>query len=154
MKSLIAAIGAFAVLASSAGASNAPGSAYDAALAKELGADEYGMRSYVFVLLKTGPADITDEKQRNELFAGHFANINRLAERGDLVLAGPLGDDGGKRGLFILNAPTVDAAKAMIANDPTVEAGIFVAEYSTFYGSAALMQVNAIHKKLQSKAIE
>ena len=29
--------------------------AYDAELARSLGADENGMKSYVFVLLKTGP---------------------------------------------------------------------------------------------------
>lgn len=30
---------------------------YDADLAKKLGADPYGMKNYVFVILKTGPAD-------------------------------------------------------------------------------------------------
>ncbi len=128
--------------------------AYDADLAAALGADEYGMRSYVFVLLRTGPAEITDEARRKELFAGHFANMTRLAEQGALVLAGPLDGDGGKRGLFILNAPSVDAAREMVAGDPAVEAGIFTAEYSGYYGSAALMRLNAIHETIQRKKIE
>jgi len=140
-------------IASQVRAEETPG-AYDAKLAAALGADDYGMRSYVFVLLKTGPADIADEARRKELFAGHFANMTRLAEQGALVLAGPLDDDGGKRGLFILNAPTIDVAKEMVAGDPAVAAGIFEAEYSGFYGSAALMQVNAVHKMIQRQKIE
>ena len=53
---------------------------YDFALAQKLGADENGMRSYVMVILKTGPANITDPERRRELFAGHFSNMGVLAE--------------------------------------------------------------------------
>jgi uncharacterized protein YciI len=132
----------------------ATATALDAALAAELGADEYGMRSYVFVLLKTGPATVDDPERRRELFAGHRANIERLADRGDLVLAAPLVDGSGKRGIFVINAPSIDAAKEMVASDPAIAAGVFSAEYSTLYGSAALMQVTSIHRKLQRRAIE
>lgn len=143
----------FLAMASPVRAGETP-DAYDADLAAALGADDYGMRSYVFVLLKTGPAEITDEARRKELFAGHFANMTRLADQGALVLAGPLDDEGGKRGLFILNAPSVENAKEMVASDPAVEAGIFTAEYSGYYGSAALMRLNAIHETIQRKKIE
>lgn len=129
-----------------------PPADYDAALAAELGADDYGMRAYIFVLLRTGPATVDDPERRRELFAGHFANMTRLAEEGALVLAGPLSDGGDKRGLFILNAPSVEAAKEMVAADPAVAAGLFTAEYSGYYGSAALMQLNAQHKRVQRKA--
>ena len=59
-----------------------PSSKYDADLAKKTGADEYGMKSYVFCILKTGPkdAEIKDKKQRDDIFAGHMANMNRLAK--------------------------------------------------------------------------
>ena len=128
---------------------------YDAALAAKLGADDYGMHSYVFVLLRTGPADaeITDPEQRQELFAGHFSNMGRLAQDGKLVLAGPLGDDSGKRGIFVLKADSVEAAKAMTAADPTIENGVFIAEYSTLYASAALQMVNELHMTVQKKVI-
>ena len=60
----------------------AAGPAYDAELAKKLGADDRGMRMYVLCILKTGPkhAEIKG-KQRQEIFAGHFANIQRLADQ-------------------------------------------------------------------------
>lgn len=154
MKRIALLFAAFAALISFASASNPTIPEFDPALAQELGADEYGMRAYVFVMLKTGPTAVTDPERRRELFAGHFANINRLAERGELVLAGPFSDADDRRGIFILNAPSIEAAKEMVEGDPAVAAGIFTAEYSKFYGSAALMQVNAVHKKLQSKEIE
>ena len=54
---------------------------YDAALARLLGADEHGMRSYVLVILKTGPKKATDKAERAKIFEGHFANMGKLAAR-------------------------------------------------------------------------
>lgn len=129
--------------------------AYDAALAERLGADDLGMRSYVLAILKTGPQDaaIADKDQRAELFAGHFANMGRLAEDGKLVLAGPLGGEDGRRGLFILNTADIATAQEWVASDPTIAAGIFTVDYSKYYGSAALMQVNEVHATIQKKGI-
>jgi len=128
--------------------------AYDAALAQSLGADERGMRPYVLAILKTGPrdAEVTDSDERAALFAGHFANMTRLAEEGHLVLAGPLGGEDGRRGLFILTTPDIETARQWVQTDPTIEAGIFVVDYSRYYGSAALMAVNGIHATLQKPA--
>ena len=82
---------------------------YDAALAKKLGADEYGMKSYVLVILKTGPKDAEFKgKERDDIFAGHMANIGRLAEAGKLAVAGPfMKNDKGYRGLYIFNAKII-----------------------------------------------
>lgn len=133
----------------------APPAAYDAALAEELGADEYGMRTYVLAILKTGPkdAEITDKDQRAELFAGHFSNMGRLAEEGKLVLAGPLGGEDGRRGLFVLNTPDIATAQEWVASDPTIAAEVFTVDYSKYYGSAALMQVNDVHATIQKTGI-
>ncbi|NVK22917.1 MAG: hypothetical protein HWD86_10400 [Kangiellaceae bacterium] len=135
---------------------NANESHYNAELAKQLGADQYGMKSYVLVILVTGPkdAEITDKEQRSELFRGHFANMGTLAEQGKLVLAGPLMQDPPKRGLFILNVTTLEEAENLVKTDPAVKAGIFDYQLTQYYGSAALMQVNEIHKTLQKTKIE
>jgi len=128
-------------------------SGYDEQLAEQLGADEYGMRSYVFVVLKTGPAVISDENRRKEIFAGHFSNMGRLATEGKLVLAGPFIDGGDKRGLYIFNVATIEEAEALVGTDPAVAAGIFTAEYTKFYGSAALLELSKLHKKIQKTKI-
>ncbi len=126
---------------------------FDPELAAQTGADDYGMRSYVFVVLKTGPADITDPDQRREIFSGHFANMRRLAEDGMLVLAGPFVEAGERRGMYIFNVTEIADAAALVESDPAVAAGIFIPEFTKFYGSAGLMLLNDLHKKLQKTKI-
>ena len=126
-------------------------SAYDAELAKKLGADERGMRMFVLCILKTGPKDAEVQGDaRKEIFAGHFANINRLADEGKLSVAGPFGkNEKAYRGLYIFNVETVEEAEKLVVMDPAVKAGVFVAEMTPWYGTAALMVVNETHKKIE-----
>jgi len=130
-------------------------SVYDADRADALGADEYGMRSYVMVILNTGPmdAEITDAEERAEIFKGHFANMTTLAEGKKLVLSGPFIEGEGRRGLYIFNVPTIEEAEVLVQSDPAVAAGIFVPEFTKYYGSAALMEIQEIHKTLQKTKI-
>ena len=125
---------------------------FDAEMAKAVGADDYGMRSYVLVVLKSGPNPMPAGKERDEMFKGHFANINRLAAEGKLALAGPFDGVNGWRGLFIFAVPDIDDAKRLTATDPVISSGEMVAEYHKYYGSAALMLINDAHKKLAKKS--
>jgi len=152
MKHLITALAMIGLTACSA-ATDAPieTKGHDADLAQSLGADNYGMRSYIMVILNTGPNDktIANETERADIFKGHFSTIKSLAEAKHLVVAGPLSDpDGVKRGLFILNVKTVEEAKALVLSDPAVKAGIFTPDFTPYYGSAALMQVNETHARI------
>ncbi len=125
-------------------------SSYDADLAKKLGADEHGMKSYVLCILKTGPKDAEIKgDERKEIFAGHFANIQRLADEGKLAVAGPFGkNDRSYRGLYIFNVTTIEEAEKLVVLDPAVKAGVFVPELTPWYGSAAMMVINETHKKI------
>jgi uncharacterized protein YciI len=125
--------------------------AYDADLAKKLGADERGMKVYVLCILKTGPKDAEIKgKDRDDIFAGHFANIGRLADEGKLAVAGPFGtNDRTWRGLYIFNVPTIEEAEKLVILDPGVKSGIFVPELTLWYGSASLMATPEIHKRIQ-----
>ena len=125
---------------------------FDAELAKQLGADERGMKPYVLVVLKTGPNKIPAGPERDEMFKGHFANMGRLAAEKKLALAGPFDGVDGWRGLFIFAVADIEEAKALVATDPVITKGEMVAEYHTYYGSAGLMAVNDIHKKLGKKS--
>lgn len=62
---------------------------FDQKLADSLGADKYGMKQYILVILKTGKANITDKDLLNNHFRAHMENIKRLAKEGKLALAGP-----------------------------------------------------------------
>jgi len=58
-----------------------------------------------------------------ELQKAHLANIKRLAEMKKLVVAGPFGDDGQLRGIFVFQVASLDEARALAATDPAVQAG-------------------------------
>ncbi len=121
--------------------------AFDEALAGRLGADARGMRSYILVILKSGPKKMPDGDARKAMFAGHFANIERLAADGKLVMAGPFADSAvGWRGLFLLATTDLGEARRLTATDPVIVSGEMVAEYHPWYGSAAAMQIPEIHK--------
>lgn len=124
---------------------------YDSVLAKKTGSDEFGMKKYVFALIKKGPANITEPSKVKELLSGHMANMGKLAAEGKLVLAGPMMDDTGLEGIFIFNVKTVAEAEVIGKTDPAVKAGLFSIEYHPWYASAALMEVVEIHKTLQKK---
>lgn len=130
-------------------AAPASASKFDAELAKRLGADARGMRPYVLVVLKTGPTPVPKGEKRDAMFAGHFANMGRLAKAGKLALAGPFSKDpDGWRGLFVFAVETIDEAKQLTRTDPVIINGEMVAEYHLWYGSAATMMVGEIHEKL------
>lgn len=128
-----------------------PGPQYDAELARSLGADERGMRSYVLVILKTGPKQIDDKAARAKIFEGHFANMGRLAADKKLVFAGPLDGKEGRRGIFVMATPDIEQARTWVDTDPVIISGEMVAEYHKLYGSAALMMVNDVHGRIQKK---
>ncbi|MGH1365878.1 MAG: YciI family protein [Calditrichia bacterium] len=123
-------------------------STYNPELAAKYGADNYGMRKYVMAFLKRGPNRPTDEKKSAQLQAAHMKNIGRMAEAGKLSLAGPFLNDGELRGIYIFNVETVEEAKALTETDPAIQHGSLVMELVPWYGSAALMGVNEVHKTL------
>ena len=125
---------------------------YDAGLAKKLGADDYGMRNYVLVVLKSGPKKMPAGKERDKMFKGHFANINRLAKEGMLAVAGPFDGVDGWRGLFILAVDDIEEAKKHVATDPVIFNGEMIAEFHKFYGSAAMMQINETHQRIAKRS--
>jgi uncharacterized protein YciI len=124
---------------------------FDAGLAQRLGADDHGMRAYVFVLLKTGPNKMPDGPERDEMYRGHFANMTRLSKEGKLALSGPYDGVDGGRGLFVLAVKDIEEAKKLVVTDPVIIKGEMVAEYHRYYGSAALMLVPEQHEKLARK---
>jgi uncharacterized protein len=67
----------------------------------------------------------TPEKtpQTEQLQKDHLANINRLAEMKKLVVAGPFGDNGQLRGIFVFKVNSLEEANSLASTDPAVQAG-------------------------------
>ena len=149
MKSLITilfAIASFHVAAQSVSAN------FDKALAQKLGADEYGMRSYVMGILKTGPTVIDDQEKMDDLFRGHMDNIQKMSAKGELVVAGPFkSNDQNYRGMYIFNVKSREEAEMLLKNDPMIAAKVMVVELYDWYGSAALGEYIPVHNKIEQR---
>lgn len=112
---------------------------YDPILAQKLGGDDYGMKSYVLVILKTGANQTTDKTLINNSFRGHMENINLMVKDKKLTVAGPLGkNDNTYRGIFILNVTTFEEAERLLQNDTAIKQGLLDFDLYKWYGSAAL----------------
>lgn len=121
----------------------------DTALSKKLDADEYGMKMYVLVILKTGDNKTTDKHFIDSCFAGHLTNISKLAEAKQIIVAGPFGKNNADfRGLFILNVKTTKEANLLLETDPAIKGNLLKAELYPWYGSAALPEYLNTHNKI------
>jgi len=83
------------------------------------------MKQYWFVMLLTGKRrdEIKDTNVINKLQAGHVANIQRLADMEKLIVAGPFGDNGQWRGIFIFDAANKEEVEGYLKTDPAIAAG-------------------------------
>lgn len=142
------------LLITSIGFSQETDTKYDESLAKSLKADEYGMKKYVFCLLKSGTNTTASKEETKKLFEGHIANIGKLAKEGKLVVAGPfMKNDRNYRGIYIFNVETIEEAQALVATDPAINAKLLEAELTPWYATAALQETLKIHEKIAKKKI-
>lgn len=125
---------------------------YNKALADSLGADDFGMKPYVLVILKTGANSVMSKSKSDSLFRGHMESIHKLVSSGHLIVAGPLKkNEKTYRGIFILNVPTIDKATQLLNLDPAVKEKLFETELFVWYGSAALPLYLKSHKLVEKK---
>ncbi|MFN4234567.1 MAG: YciI family protein [Bacteroidia bacterium] len=123
---------------------------YDEELAKKLGADDYGMKNYIFVILKTGSNQSANKSFVDSCFKGHMSNMGVLIEQGKLIVAGPFGkNDKSYRGIFILNAKDFEEAQTILQSDPAIKENLLEAELYKWYGSAALPEYLKTVDKIQ-----
>ncbi|WP_317197025.1 hypothetical protein [Flavobacterium sp. CYK-55] len=112
---------------------------YDAQLAEQLGADDYGMKKYIFVILKTGTNNTQDKAFISSCFSGHLKNIQRLVDDKKLVVAGPFSkNEQAYRGLFIFNLSSTEEVRKLLQTDPAIKENLLEAELFEWYGSAAI----------------
>jgi uncharacterized protein YciI len=82
------------------------------------------LKQYYFVMLVKGPhRDGIDSLSLVKIQEGHIANINKMVESGKLQIAGPFGDDGNWRGIFIFDAATEEEVKELLKDDPAIQSG-------------------------------
>jgi uncharacterized protein YciI len=106
------------------------------------------------VYLITGPNSATNTReQKSEIFKGHMANIQKLADDGKLLIAGPFGKprDPAWRGIFIFDVPTTKEAQALAGSDPGVIAGEFATIIREVEIPASVRDLPRFEKELQAE---
>lgn len=125
---------------------------YDSSLAQKYGGDQYGMKRYLLAILKQGDYKPRDSSEAMLIQLGHLNEIEKLSMSGDLVLAGPFFDDRDElKGIYIFDVETPQEVARMVENDPAIQLGYFEYEIRAWYGTAALVEVNNIHRKIAPK---
>lgn len=90
--------------------------------------DASGTRLFA-VQIRTGPKwDAAKPPPQQPFFAEHSANLRRLREKGHLVLGARYAEVG----LVVLSAASEAEARAMMDEDPSFRAGVFVYEVHPF----------------------
>lgn len=111
------------------------------------------MQTYYFVLLYRGEhARELPPDSANAIQAGHMANIQRLHDEKKMVLAGPFTDDTDLRGVFILNAASMEEARQLCDSDPAIQAGRLRAEIHPWYAARGIRTVFDEKYKLKPDA--
>jgi len=82
------------------------------------------MNTVYFGFLKKGPnrkEGDGDSPEVQDLQKAHIANIIRLANMKKLIVAGPFGDDGLFRGIFVFRVTSLQEAQELSATDPMIK---------------------------------
>lgn len=94
---------------------------------------EEKIRKYYFVMLLAGNNRTQDSATAAKIQEGHMANITRLYKAGKLKVAGPFGDNGNWRGVFIFDCATEEEVKKLLDTDPAVHSGRLAYEIHPWY---------------------
>lgn len=86
---------------------------------------------------KTGPAWLVGKPLRDQPMGPHGAYMRKLFAEGRMLAAGPTVNTEGADplvdgGVILLRATSLDEAKAVMAADPAITAGLFVGEVRTW----------------------
>ncbi len=102
---------------------------------------DWEMKQYFLVLLKKGPIRNQDSVTAAAIQKGHLENITRLYNEGKMDIAGPMGNDGDLRGIFIFNCATYEEVQQLCATDPAIKSGRLVTEiYPWWAGKGASLR--------------
>lgn len=92
-------------------------------------------------LLRRGPAWTAEESPETEaLQQRHLEYINKMAQSGSLLIAGPFTDDGDLRGVFLFQTVTFEEAQALALADPAVQAGRLVVDLHPWMMPAGILR--------------
>jgi uncharacterized protein YciI len=90
------------------------------------------MTAYLAFLVRGDKWTPEKTPQTEAIQKAHLENINKLAEMKKLVVAGPFGDNGTLRGIFVFRVNSIAEARELAATDPAVQAGRLALQIHTW----------------------
>jgi uncharacterized protein YciI len=104
-------------------------------------------RYYLAFLRRGAKWTPTSTPETEQIQKAHMAHIGEMARGGHLVAAGPFGDNGELRGIFIFQVETIEQATALTEADPAVKAGRLRMELHQWMGPKGIGAKYAEEKK-------
>ena len=132
MKRMVVALWAAAALAAPA----LPQASSESPKTPDVGPGGFEMTTYYVGFLHKGPNWAPQETPETQAIQqAHLANIQKMAEAGKLLVAGPFLDDGELRGLYVFRVGSMAEAQALAATDPAVKAGRLRLEFHPWFAA-------------------
>ena len=79
-------------------------------------------KTYLGLLMRPKDAPEFSEEKLEELQGGHLANMTVMAEKGELVIAGPMMEDRRLRGLVLFRTQDEATVRELMQADPSIQA--------------------------------
>jgi uncharacterized protein YciI len=136
LKRLLLALSASALLLASDGPAQTPQTSQTPSRMPDIGPGGFEMTTYYVGFLYRGTKWTPEQTAETEaLQKAHMANIQKLAEEGKLLLAGPFTDGGDLRGIFVFRVGSMAEARALAETDPAVKAGRLRLEFHPWFAA-------------------
>lgn len=91
--------------------------------AQEKDDPKHEMKNYLMVFLYKGPNRNQDSVEAMRIQKEHLNNIQRLADEGKLIVAGPFLDDKDLRGIFIFDSASEEEVTELVETDLAIQTG-------------------------------
>jgi uncharacterized protein YciI len=102
--------------------------------------DDYAMRQFAFGFLNVGPKPMGTPESTAQLMDDHLANLWSLRQSGVMVAGGPAVGSTTRAGVVVLAMDSIEKAKALLEQDPTVKAGVTVVELFPWFAADGIMK--------------
>ncbi len=115
------------------------------------------MRDYIFTYLVLDHPEELSEDEMSTAMAGHFSNMTKMAEAGDLLIAGPLAEpriDETYRGIFVFATDDIEKGRSLVASDPSVIAHVFKPEMYVISCDEPLGELTRLEKEYEQRRLD
>jgi len=103
------------------------------AQSKDSTQSKFNIKQYWFVMLTKGENRNQDSATAAKIQEGHMSNMKIMHNAGKLKVAGPFGDDGDWRGIFIFDCATKAEVEKLLEADPAISSGRLKAIIKPWY---------------------